>query len=138
MTLNNPKGGMGYAAEFQSSALPFTTSSQAMTGVTYKIVFPKVSRFICVKNHSSAGNHIRLGFTSNGVEGGNHYKVDGGSGSGSEIALELRVKEIFIRSDGATSPGYSIIAGLTNIDASMMPLLSGTLPDGSPGWSGVG
>ena len=138
MVLDNPKGGLGYAAEFQSSALPFITSSQAMTGTTYRIDFPKISRFFCIKNHDVAGNHIRFGFTRNGVERGNHYKVDGGTAAGSEVLFELRVKEIYIRSDGAFSPNYSILAGLTNIDSREMPTLSGSLPDGSTGWIGVG
>jgi len=137
MSLNNPRGGIGYAAEFQSSALPWTTSSQAMTGVTYRLDFPKVTRFINVKNHGGTGEHLRFGFTRNGVEGGNFFRVSGGN-TGEEPTFELRVKEIFIRADGATSPHYSVLAGLTNIDSSQMGLLSGTLSDGSVGWSGCG
>lgn len=138
MSLNNPKGGIGYAAEFQSSALPWTTSSQAMTGVTYRLDFPKVTRFITIKNHGGATEHLRLGFTRNGVEGGNCFRILGSANGTPESSFELRVKEIYLRADGAVSPHYSILAGLTNIDASQMSELTGTFSSGDPGWSGVG
>ena len=138
MSLNNPKGGIGYAAEFQSSALPWTTSSQAMTGVTYRIDFPKVTRFITIKNHGGATEHLRLGFTRNGIENGNNFRILGSANGTPESTFELRVKEIYIRADGAVSPHYSILAGLTNIDSEQMGLLSGTLSDGTSGWAGVG
>lgn len=54
MSLNNPQGGLGYAAEFQSSALPFVTSSTApAAGSPVRFDFPKVSRFITVTDRKS-------------------------------------------------------------------------------------
>jgi len=132
--LDNPKSGYNSAAEFQSSALPWVTSSVAPTGVTINIQLPKVSRFFTALNHGLSGSHLRVGFTRNGVENGNYFRLDGGA---PPIQFELRVKSIFIRADTVTVP-FDLLVGLTNVDANNMPLLSGTLADGTPGWSGVG
>lgn len=141
MTFDNPKGGIGYAAEFQSSALPWVTSSLSpAAGSPVRLDFPKVTRFIVINNRDSTfGNSLSIGFTRNGVISGS-----GGLGQqkfvlqgGQAVTLELRVKEIWLQGETGT-PSYSLLAGLTNIDRNNMPLLSGTLPDGSPGWTGIG
>lgn len=135
MSLNNPQGGLGYAAEFQSSALPFVTSSTApAAGSPVRFDFPKVSRFITVVNRSAAADTLSFGFTRNGVVLSNNKYV---LNAGQSITLELRIKELFLQGETGTPP-YSLCAGLTNIDARNMPVLSGTLPDGSAGWQGVG
>ena len=136
MSLDNPRGGLGYAAEFQSSALPFVTQSVALS---YSVGpqrwdFPKVSRFIGVTNNGTAGQFLRIGFTRNGVTGSNYYLVDGGQQSN----FEFRVTSLYVISDGIAAPRYSLAVGLTNIDAIEMPRLSGSLPDGTAGWIGVG
>jgi hypothetical protein len=63
----------------------------------------------------------------------NKYVLNGGQ----SITLELRIKSLFVQGEIGTGP-FSLCAGLTNIDANDMPLLTGTLPSGDPGWSGVG
>lgn len=132
MSLDNPKGGLGYAAEFQSSALPWVTSSVApASGSPYRIDFPKVTRFITVMNAGDSA--LSVGFTRNGVLGNNKVIL----GLSQSICLEVRVKHLFLQGEGGT-PNYSICAGLTTIDARDMPHLTGTLPDGSAGWQGVG
>lgn len=136
MTFDNPKGGIGYAAEFQSSALPFVTSSTApAVGSPVRFDFPKVSRFITITNRDATpANSMSFGFTRAGVVSSNNkYMLMGGQ----SITLELRVRELWLQGEAST-PAYSMCVGLTNIDRSNMPVLSGTLPDGSPGWTGVG
>ena len=136
MALDTPGSGISAAGEFQSSALPFVTSSQApnaSSGVL-RIDFPKVSRFISVANHDTAGKELRVGFTRNGVlSSGNYFLLDGGQ----IFTFELRVKSVYVAGD-SSSPPFSLMAGLTMVDARNMPLLSGTLADGSAGWAGVG
>jgi len=136
MSLDNPRGGIGYAAEFQSSALPYVTQSiaQAYSVGPQRWDFAKVSRFIGVANHGSVGQLLRVGFTRNGVTGSNYYCVDGGQISN----FEFRVTSIQIVSDSAATPRYTLAVGLTNIDAIEMPRMSGSLPDGTAGWIGVG
>ena len=133
-----PEPGLGAVSEYQVSALPYATSSQANTGVTYNISFPKVTSWIVIKNHGTATEHIRLGFTKNGVEGGNHIRIDGGTGAASNPTYYLRVKEVFIRSDSGASPGFSLLAGLTMIPTKFMPTLTGSVSSSQGYWDGVG
>lgn len=135
MSLNNPQGGLGYAAEFQSSALPFVTSSTAPpAGSPVRFDFPKVSRFITITNRDTTTNTLSFGFTRAGIVSTNNKYI---LNAGQSITLELRIKELYLQGETGT-PAYSLCAGLTNIDARNMPILSGTLPDGSTGWLGVG
>lgn len=135
MSLDNPKGGLGYAAEFQSSALPWVTSSVApAAGSPVRYDFAKVSRSITVTNLAAATNTLSIGFSYNGIVFTNKkYTV----GPNQTVTLELRVKSLWLQGENGTPP-YSLCVGLTNIDARNMPLLSGTLADGSAGWDGVG
>lgn len=135
MTLDNPKGGIGYAAEFQSSALPWVTASVApnISGGMLRLDFPKVTRFLSFANRELTTNQLRIGFTRNGMSNGFYYLLDGGQ----QVTLELRVKEVYVAGDSSTIK-FAVCAGLTNINARDMPLLSGTLPSGDPGWTGIG
>lgn len=136
MSLGTPKAGFASIGEFQLSALPFVTSSQApnVSAGVLRVDFPKVTRFINVVNHGSVGNPIRIGFTQNGVsKSGNYYLLEGTQ----TTSFELRIKHLYIAGD-LSAPHFSLLAGLTTIDAQDMPLLSGTLTDGSAGWEGVG
>lgn len=137
MPLGNPTGGIGYAAEFQSSALPWVTSSVAPAkGSPLEIDFAKVTRFITVANRDpSTTGSISFGFTLNGMKDAtsNKYILNGGQ----IVTLEVRIKSLWIQSEVGSGP-YSLLAGLTTVMAGDMPLLSGTLPDGSAGWPGVG
>jgi hypothetical protein len=85
-------------------------------------------------NHGSVGQHIRVGFTENGVNIGNYFLVDGGQA----FEFDARVKEVFIRSnDPADAPLYSVYAELIGIDADQMPILTGSI-NGTNFWEGVG
>lgn len=136
MTFDNPKGGIGYAAEFQSSALPWVTSSVApAAGSPVRFEFAKVTRFITVSNRDQAtSGSLSFGFTRAGVVSTNNkYTLMGGQ----SITLELRVRDFWLQGETGTPP-YSLCAGLTNITRDNMPLLTGTLPSSDPGWIGVG
>lgn len=135
MTFLNPDSGIGSAPEFQSSALPYVVSATApAAGSPVQYRFPKVTRFITISNRdATASNSMSIGFTRNGVIGNNKFFLMGSQ----SITLELRIRDLWVQGEGGT-PTYSICAGLTNVDRRNMPLLSGTLPDGSAGWEGVG
>jgi hypothetical protein len=51
--------------------------------------------------------------------------------------LELRVTSVYFAGTSG-SIEFSMCAGLTNVDARQMPVLTGTLGNGDPGWLGVG
>lgn len=132
--LGNPAGGLNYGIEFQTSALPFLTTSVApVSGSPVRFDFPKVSRFIAVSNLST-GSTLSFGFTALGVMSSScKYVLNGGQ----SVSFELRVAKMWLQGEDGTPP-YSMCAGLTNIDASNMPVLTGTLGNGDPGWVGVG
>jgi hypothetical protein len=78
--------------------------------------------------------HVRVGFTKNGVELRNYFKID----AGEQFEFDARVKEVFLRSDtGVDSHPVSIYAELVAIDSDMMPTLTGSI-DGITFWEGVG
>lgn len=130
--MDNPKTGFGHAAEFQSSALPWVTSSVAPAAASGPVRhdFPKVARFITVSNRDGAANTLSFGFTYNGVKFSNNKFV---LGAGQSLTLELRVKSIWVQGETGT-PNYSVLAGLTTVDARDMPELTGSVG----GWTGVG
>jgi hypothetical protein len=64
-----------------------------------------------------------------------YYSVLAG---GQQTTMEVRVTSLYIAGDTSNNLRVSVLAGLTNIDKSMMPQLSGTLDSGDAGWSGVG
>ena len=134
MGLKDPRIGFNSVTEFMGSGLPWVTSSYASSVVTqYK--FSKLTKRLSVWNHdSTAGKHIRVGFTENGVNNGNYFLVD----SGQTFEFDARLKEIFIRADDAMdTPQYSVYAELVGIDSDMMPRLTGSI-DGTIFWEGVG
>lgn len=126
---NNPEGGFNSAAEFQSSGLPWVTSS--VGGATpQRWSFPKVTRSIIVRNTvTGSGNNLLIGFTQNGVQGSNNFVLP----PGTQEVFEVRVKELWVQ--GSTN--YSIFAALTTIPSRNMPILTGSLAGGG-GWDGVG
>lgn len=132
--LDNPQGGFGYAGEFQSAALPWVTSSVApAAGSPVRFDLPFVTRFISVTNLASATSTLSIGFTRAGILGNNKVIIP----AGITMQFEWRCKTIFVQGESGT-PNYNLSLGLTTILAKNMPLLSGTLEDGTAGWQGVG
>lgn len=133
--LDNPKTGYSYAGEFQSSAIPWLTSSVApAVGSPVRHDFPKVTRFITVSNRDTSTNTLSFGFTFNGIKFNNKKFV---LNAGQSVTLELRVKSLWLQGETGT-PNYSLMAGLTTVDARDMQTLTGSLDDGTTGWVGVG
>ena len=135
MSLRDPRIGYNSVTEFMGSGLPWVTSSIASGGTTYNYQFQKITKRLSVWNHeTSAGKHIRVAFTKNGVEKSNYFLVDGGQ----TFEFDARVKEVFIRSnDNSDSPLFSLYAELIGIDADQMPILTGSI-NGTTFWEGVG
>lgn len=135
MGLNDAKSGFNSATEFMISGLPWVTSSIAVGTAVTGYRMPKVTKKIMLVNHeTSAGKHIRIGFTYNGVVGGNYYKVD----AGETVEFDVRVKDIYLIADNiADNPPYSLFVELTGIEPNMMPVLTGSV-NGTTFWEGVG
>lgn len=128
MSLNNPRPGYSFAPEYQVAATAWLTSSVAVNGTATRYSFPNVTRFITVLNRDPAtSSSLSIGFTELGMSTYNKYVLQGNQ----SVTLELRIKDVWIKGEGY-SPPFSMCAGLTNIDRSMMPTLTGSL------WQGVG
>jgi hypothetical protein len=135
MSLNNPSAGFNFAAEFQSSGLPWVTSSVApAAGSPDRFDFPLVTRFITVANLATATNTLSFGFTQSGVKNTNNKFI---VNPNQTVTVEIKTNRIWLQGENGT-PSFSIIAGLTTVQSSEMPYLSGTLSDGSTGWIGIG
>ena len=121
--------GLNNVGSYQVSGMPFATGSiNATTAV--KIEFPYVTRWVQLYNHA-ASNHCRVGFSQEGVEGTNYFRLGsnaGNEGSQNSARLELKITEIWL----SGADGIDIVAGLTNIPVERINSIS---PSGS-NWSG--
>lgn len=135
MGMKDPRIGFNSVTEFMGSGLPWVTSSIISPNVTYNYKFSKLTKRLFVWNHNTGSNvHVRVGFTQNGVEKGNYFKID----AGEQFEFDARIKEIFLRSDTIVdSHPVSIYAELVGIDADHMPVLTGSI-NGTVFWEGVG
>lgn len=136
MPLNNTRSGFSNVSEFQASPLPWVVTGSTSGTTVIKYSFPFISKSITIHNAESSSKKLRIGFTENGVNGvgGNYYFV---IDKGEFVALDVRVTEFFVRADTSNTIEHSVYAGLTTIDKTMMPLLTGSF-DGQAVWSGVG
>lgn len=127
MSQSYPYGvGLSNVGSYQVSGIPFVSGTIALTTTPTQINFPEVTQNIIIAKNT--GDHVRVGFSLNGVNGTNYYLI-----SGSAISQEFRVKasSVFVRADTTTS-NISIAAELTNIDISH---LQNSGPNGV-NWSG--
>jgi hypothetical protein len=110
MKLHRP--GIGNAASYQVSGIPFASSSLAVpaTGTTLKIQFPQITKFITITNLTPA-SQMRLGFSDLGTKGTNYFLITGST----TFTTEVKAAEVFLMSNTATPLSASLIAGLTNI-----------------------
>lgn len=114
-TYSYPKPGLGNAASFQSSGIPWTSSSVAPASgsSTEVFTFPQVTKFIVVKNVNDTDTLLRVGFSENGVvNSGNYFLLS----RGESFAGDLKVTDLHFMSDGASPVSFSVVAGLTNIE----------------------
>ena len=128
MPLANTKPGWNWVSEYQVSGIPWVTSS-TVVGVK-RHDFITVTKFITVKNISGPGA-IRVGFTLSGTQGSNYYPLS----TGESFSGDFRVTSIFLSASADTS--YTIVAGMTSIDARQMPVITGSV-NGTGSFDGVG
>jgi len=140
MSQNYPYGvGISNVGSYQVSGIPYVTSSitaPVSSGTPTRITFPNVTQRIIVENIGT--EHLRVGFSSNGVKGSNYFLIHehaGGTPSAfNYIDIKVKVSEIYVLSHDSTNPtSASISAELTNIDTN---LLAKSGPTGLPNWSG--
>ncbi len=142
MSFGNPSAGYSLAGEFQSSALPWVTSSIAPSGSTnaLKFDFQSCTRFFTVTNLNPVGatGVLAIGFTAAGMSDANSNKY---FLSGSQtLSAEIRVKTLYVMGQNAAVP-FGLLAGLTAVPAANTPVITGSQVDVSTGntvyWPGV-
>ena len=132
MSLNNVVLHEGYVPAYQSSAVPFVTSSLISSGGIQVITFPQVTRFFNIQNVGTVNtDEIAVAFTQRGLEAsvGNYFTI----GQGVSFRDEIRATALYISCSSGTSVRYQVIAGLTNIPKDQFLTLTG-----SNGHQGVG
>ena len=115
MKLHRP--GIGNAASYQVSGIPWVSSSLAVPAsgsTTLEISFPQVTKSIIVKNVSTGSVQMRVGFSENGVKNSSNFFL---LSAGESFAADLKVTKVYLMSNNGTPLTASVIAGLTNIPA---------------------
>jgi hypothetical protein len=134
MATFNFKPGLGYAAAYQVSGVPWVSGGIDCRNnglPIHEIMFPSVTNWITVTNNSNTA--CKIGFSLRGVDptlaagGDNYIMVPSGSMS---PRLELKVTRLFL--SGSTD--VDVAAGLTSINVGEIDS-SGLSPLGS-NWSG--
>jgi hypothetical protein len=126
--------GLNHVGSYQVSGAPFLTSSVDATQAV-KVEFPYVTSWVVIQNNAHANTeHLKVGFSQNGVEGTNYFwlydRYNNSSQDRSSILppLKLKLTEIWL----SGSSNVEVIAGLTNIPVERINNIS---PSGS-NWSG--
>jgi hypothetical protein len=127
-----PRSGMANSSEFTSSGIPYVKNTSAPTTEPDQINFNFVSKEMTIKNDENVGGgDIVFGFSRNGTKNGpDRFKLR----PGESITMDVKVKELFIMSVGATA-NYSLHVSLTMIPERFMVTLTGSAP---LNWDGVG
>ena len=116
MGLNWPTNGINHTPSYQTSGIPFVTSSadeEVSNSAALELTFPYVTKFFQVTNTDST-HGLRVGFTEHGVnatETANYFILNAQSSS---VAFDIRCTRLFFKGEGGTA-SFSVIAGLTPI-----------------------
>ena len=109
-----PQPGYNHTPAYQTSGLPYLTSSTAAAGTPVYLSFPYVTRTITV---GATGGATTFAFTANGLAGSNKYTV----ASGHFVRFDFRVKDMWV-----TGSPFCVAAGLTGIPVDNVPTLTGS------------
>jgi hypothetical protein len=115
--------GLNNVGSYQASARPWVSSSitvptSGAVATAQEVIFPKVTRFVTIRNDSTAStNELRVAFARDGLlEQGDKMNFFVLAQS-SSISLEYRITKLYLMSDDSYEGSATIIAGLTQIDA---------------------
>jgi hypothetical protein len=144
MSFNHPKAGANSVPAYQMSGIPFVTSSAATEVLRadnaavdpIQVDFPFVTKNIKIANIGANILRVAFSFTGSqtpgqGAKGGgltrNYFLIQpSGSVDGTIVDFDVRCKSIFFTAEGGTT-GFSLFAGLTRIDKSQFPVLTGSV-----------
>ena len=136
MATNHTKAGPNLVPAYQLSAIPYVTGSTGVAETISKkeFIFPNVTRFITLSNtNNDPAEKLAVAFSEEGLDGTpatgqkNFFLCP----VNSAVTLDVRCKAVFVTTSAAME--WSLCAGLTPIEASEFPILTGSI-----GFSGVG
>ena len=126
-TLNVVRPGLGNAASFQSSGIPWAKTEVISSGDSSQFSFQLVSKFVSITNgNSTVGNNLKVAFSELGL-GTNYFLI----GPGQTVTLDVKVTDLFLAPEGSYNITASVAAGLTNIS-------TGNILNNWSGSAGVG
>lgn len=119
MASNYYRPGLGNVGSFQSSGIPWCSSSVNVPAsgaalTAHRIDFPYVTKRLVVRNDGTPD--IRIGFSDFGVRGMYQNKYYFTLAQNNSLELDLKVSRVYLYSE-TTGPGEAtVIAALTSID----------------------
>jgi glucan biosynthesis protein len=113
-----PVPGLGNAGSYKVPGRPWLSSGVAPGNASapVQLSFPSISKFITINNNHNS-NSLRVAFSIAGMSGDNHFVIL----PGQIVTLDVRVIEMYIRSDVVGAGTYSVVAGLTSIRSTELP-----------------
>ena len=120
MAVNYYRPGLGNVGSFQTSGIPWVSSSvtcpqSGTSTAATRIDFPYVTKKLVVRSDSG---DIRVGFSDRGVRGmdGNKYYFT--LASGASLELDFKVSRVYLYSNDSSGGARlaTVVAGLTSID----------------------
>jgi len=123
--------GFNNVGSYQASAAPYikadlavpASSSNASTAL--EVSFPRVTKFITVRNDgSSSAQEVRLAFASGGLGTGKHAGSTNNYikiAQSASFSADFRVTKLYLMSENTELPKATVIAGLTQIDDARLP-----------------
>ena len=152
--------GLNHVAAYQVAGIPFASGSinpdQLGADGPYRVKFPSVTKWIHIINHgTSAQQDLKVSFSKHGITGQTTASpagsYDGAPAPGTsnfrvphkgnntpqhhQIALNVKVTEIWVTGSGLAGSKFDIIAGLTNIATASAATTAGNSWSGSLGVS---
>ena len=112
------KPGLNAVGQYQLSGIPYASASIPIDSSTVtELEFNTITKFVTVVNeHSGSSAKLRVGFSSIGVAGTNHFILD----NGESYTGDFRVSSLYLRGDSVNTTA-SVIAGLTMIERENLP-----------------
>ena len=128
MATYNYKPGLGNAASYQVSGIPYVSGNINCkpNNSQVKLTFPLVTKSITIFNADSADDEVIVSFSPNGVANNASFSVFGGS----PATLDVKVTEVYLTG----SDNVAVVAALTGIETVNIDNIS-VSPSGS-NWSG--
>jgi hypothetical protein len=119
MAVNYYRPGLGNVGSFQSSGIPWCSSSvnvpaSGASAAAHRIDFPYVTKRLVVRNDGAAD--IRVGFSDFGVRGMYQNKYYFTLAQNNSLELDFKVSRVYLYSDSVGAGEATVIAALTSID----------------------